>query len=246
LFLGGAGVVQFEEAGEEFLSGLGGDGVAGAVVFGEGFDLLEVVGEVDGGTVGALFVPGVGGEDGLVELAVEVAEVVDGVAGLGLGEAAGGGAVFGRDVCGGLAIAGLGALLEELVEAGVEIGGVEEVVNVGEAEPEAEHEVAAVLVVALAHGDEFRVGLLPLPGGEGEGVEALRRGVAESGFQCPAVFACPDFVDGGLDDGVVIPAVGGEDVSSVCEHYIRRHSCEAEVLRSSRCYKTTVLPFDSS
>jgi hypothetical protein len=51
-----------------------------------------------------------------------------------------------------LPIAGLGALVEELVEAGVEIGGVEEVVNVGEAEPEAEHEAAAVLVIALADG----------------------------------------------------------------------------------------------
>lgn len=86
-----------------------------------------------------------------------------------LGEAAGGGAVFGRNVFGAVPIAGLGALVEELVEAGVEIGGVEEVVNVGEAEPEAEHEVAAVLVVALADGGEVRVGVLPLPGGEGEG-----------------------------------------------------------------------------
>jgi hypothetical protein len=158
-------VIEFEEAGEEVFAGLGGDGVAGAVVlgggfymlvlvvvFGEGFDLLEVVGEVDGGAVGTLFVPGVGGQDGLVELAVEVAEVVDGVAGLGLGEAAGGGAVFGRDFFGAVPIAGLGALLVELVEAGVEIGGVEEVVNVGEAEPEAEHEAAAVLVIALADG----------------------------------------------------------------------------------------------
>ncbi len=76
---------------------MGGDGVAGAVVFGEGFDLLEVVGQVDGGAVGALFVPGVGGE------------------------AAGGGAVFGRDVFGAVPNGRLGALLEELVEAGVEI-----------------------------------------------------------------------------------------------------------------------------
>ena len=148
-------MVEGEEAGEEVFAGLGGDGVAGAVVFGEGFDLLEVVGEVDGGAVGAGLVPGVGGEDGLVELAVEVAEVVDGVAGLGLGEAAGGGAVFGRDVFGAVPIAGLGALLEELVEAGVEIGGVEEVVNVGDAEPEAEHQVLPVIVVALANFNEF-------------------------------------------------------------------------------------------
>jgi hypothetical protein len=166
-------VVEFEEAGEEVFAGLGCDGVAGAVVLGEGFDLLEVVGEVDGGAVGAVLMPGVGGEDGLVELAVEVAEMVDGVAGLGLGEAAGGGAVFGRDVFGAVPIAGLGALLEELVEAGVEIGGVEEVVNVGEAEPEAEHEVAAVLVVALADSGQIRVGVLPLTGWEREGFETV-------------------------------------------------------------------------
>lgn len=192
--------------------------------------MLEVVGEVDGGAVGAGLVPGVGGEDGLVELAVEVAEVVDGVAGLGLGEATGGGAVFGRDVCGGLPIAGLGALLEELVEAGFEIRGVEEVVDVGEAEPEAEHEVAAVLVVALADGGEVRVGVLPLPGGEGEVFEAVRRGVAKPCFQCTAVFACPDFVDRGLDNGIVVPAVVSEDVQCIGIYPAAFKSGEAQML----------------
>ncbi len=55
-------------------------GVVSAVVFGEGFDLVEVVAEFDGGAVGAGLLPGVGGEDSLVEVAVEGAEVVDGVA----------------------------------------------------------------------------------------------------------------------------------------------------------------------
>jgi len=35
---------------------LGGDGVAGAVVFGEGFDLVEVVGEVDGAALEVFYV----------------------------------------------------------------------------------------------------------------------------------------------------------------------------------------------
>jgi len=138
--------------GEEVFAGLGGDGVAGAVVFGEGFDLLEVVGEVDGGAVGARLVPSVGGEDGLIEGAVEGAEFEDGGVGLFGGEAAGEGAVFGGDFV--APVGGLGALGMEGGEAGFEIRGVEEVVDVGEAEPEAEHEVAAVLVVALADGGE--------------------------------------------------------------------------------------------
>lgn len=41
--------------------------------------MLEVVGEVDGGAVGAGLVPSVGGENSLVECTVEVAEA-DGVA----------------------------------------------------------------------------------------------------------------------------------------------------------------------
>ena len=97
-------------------------------------------------------------------------------------------------------------------KAGFEVGGVEEVVDVRQPEPEAEHEVAAVFVVAFADGGEVGVRGLPLASGEGEGVETLRWGVAEVLFQRAAVFARPDFVDGGLDDGVVIPTVGGEDL----------------------------------
>ena len=138
------------------------------------------------------------------------------------GEAAGEGAVFGGDFV--APVGGLGALGIEGGEAGFEIRGVEEVVDVGEAEPEAEHEVAAVLVVALADGGKVRVGVLPLPGGEGEGVETLRWGVAEVLFQRAAVFACPDFVGGGLDDGVVIPAVGGEDFGCLRKNYVCRLS----------------------
>ena len=104
-------VVELQETGEEFFAGGGGDGVAGAVVVGEGFDLVEVVAEVDGGAVGAGLAPAVGGEDGLIEIAVEVAEVEDGVAGLVRSKGAGGGAVFGRDLFGTAPVAGFGALL---------------------------------------------------------------------------------------------------------------------------------------
>lgn len=52
---------------------------------------------------------------------MEVAEVVDGVTDLGLGEAAGVGLVFRRDSFGAVPIACLGVLLEELVEEGVEV-----------------------------------------------------------------------------------------------------------------------------
>lgn len=41
-------MVEGEEAFEEFLAGLGADGVADAVIFGEGFDFVEVVGEANG------------------------------------------------------------------------------------------------------------------------------------------------------------------------------------------------------
>jgi hypothetical protein len=45
---GGAAMVFGEEAFEDFLAGGGADGVADAVVFGEGFDFMEVVAEVEG------------------------------------------------------------------------------------------------------------------------------------------------------------------------------------------------------
>ena len=77
-----------------------------------------------------------------------------------------------------------------------------------------------MFVVAFADEGEVGVWHLPLPGGEGEGVEALRGGIAEVLFQRTAVFARPDFMDGRLDDGVVIPAVGGEDRNCISEDTI--------------------------
>jgi len=191
-------VVEGEEAGEEGFAGGGGDGVAGAVVFGEGFDFLEIVGQGE-------VLPAVGGEDGLVEGDMEGAEGLDAGAGFFGGEASGEGAVLGGDFA--APVAGLGALGMEGGEAGFEVVCVEEVVDVRQTEPEAEHEVAAVFVVAFADGGEVGVRRLPLPGGESEGVEAVRRRVAKVLLQRAAVFARPDFMDGGLDDGVTIPAV---------------------------------------
>lgn len=159
-------MVEGKEAGEEGFAGGGGDGVAGAVVFGEGFDFLEIVGQGE-------VLPAVGGEDGLVEGDMEGAEGLDAGAGFFGGEASGEGAVLGGDFV--EPVAGLGALGMEGGEAAFEVAGVEEVVDVRQTEPEAEHEVAAVFVVAFADEGEVRVGLLPLPDGKGEGFEAIRR-----------------------------------------------------------------------
>ena len=37
-------------------------------------------------------------------------------------------------------------------------------------------------------------------------------------FECPAIFACPDFVERGLDDSVEIPAVSDEYVLRVADY----------------------------
>ena len=63
-------MVEGEEAFQEFLAGIGGDGVADTVVFGEGFDFVEVMAEVEVG-------PAIGGEDGFVQFAVEFTEFED-------------------------------------------------------------------------------------------------------------------------------------------------------------------------
>ena len=49
----------------------------------------------------------------------------------------------------------------------------EEVVDLGQAEPEGLHQLLAVRVVALAEFREARVGGVPKSGGKGEGVEAI-------------------------------------------------------------------------
>ena len=106
----GALMILGQQALEDFFAGGGADGVADAVVFGEGFDFEEVVAEVEVG-------PAVGVADGEVEFAVQAAQFEDAlVAGFGFRQ----------------------RLLADLGDfGGGEVAGVEEVVDVGEAEPEA-------------------------------------------------------------------------------------------------------------
>jgi hypothetical protein len=126
-------MVQGEEAFEEFLAGGGGNSVADAVVFGEGLDLNEVVAEVEIG-------PAVGGEDGFVQFAMELAEFEDALIS---------GFIFGR-------------FAADLGDDGRgEVSVVEEIVDVGQAKPEAEHEGAAMFVVVLANSCQTWVGCPP-------------------------------------------------------------------------------------
>ena len=55
---------------------------------------------------------------------------------------------------------------------------VEEVVDVGQAEPQMQHQLAPVLVVLCANGGQIRLRHLPEVGREGEGFEAIGWGVA--------------------------------------------------------------------
>ena len=186
--LGGALVVEGQQALEDLFAGDGADGVADAVVFCQGFHLVEVVAKVEVGPV-------VGVADGVVQLAVQVAQFEDGlVAGFGL-------------------FRGFFADLGDVF--GAEVAAMEEIVDVGEAEPELEHETAAMFVVVLAGFSQVRVGGLPEPLRKGEGFKTIRWGIAEPCFQRPAVLACPDLVQGGLDYGEEIPTIGGEDVECV-------------------------------
>jgi hypothetical protein len=74
LFLGVAFVVEEEEAFEEFAAGVGVDGVAGSIVFGEVVDLVEVMSEIDGGAVVGGHMPAVGCKNGVVHVAVQFSE----------------------------------------------------------------------------------------------------------------------------------------------------------------------------
>jgi len=65
------GVVKEQEAFEDLLAGVGVDGVADAVVFGQIVHLVEVVAQVN------VALPAVGAEDGVVYVAVELAQAQD-------------------------------------------------------------------------------------------------------------------------------------------------------------------------
>ena len=60
-------VIERQQAAQDFFAGGGADRVADAVVFGQGFDFVEVVAEVE-------VLPAVGVADGFVEFAVEAAQ----------------------------------------------------------------------------------------------------------------------------------------------------------------------------
>lgn len=163
-----APVVFGEQAFEDFFTGGGADGVADAVVFGEGFDFDEVVAEIEVG-------PAVGVTDGEVDFAVQAAQFEDAL------------------------IAGFGFQHRLLADAGDfggrEVAGVEQVVDVSEAEPEALHQGAAVFVVALAEGYKVWVSGLPETLREREIIETLGRRIAQVLFQRTTVFTRPAFVN---------------------------------------------------
>ena len=115
----------------------------------------------------------------------------------------------------------------------------EEVVDVGQAKPELAHKGAAVFVVALADVRQSGIGGLPQPLGEGEGVEAIGWRVAQILFQRAAVFACPNLVQRGLDDGVEVPAVCGENVERGEKDVVGQCSGEVEVFGRGGRNETT-------
>ena len=131
---GSAAMVFGEQAFENFFAGGGADGVADAVVFGEGFDFDEIVAEVE--TIQTVSVA-----DGDVEFAVQTAQFEDALE-TGFGFSNG-------------FLADLGDL------GGGEVAAVEQVVDVGETKPELAHEGAAVFVVVLAKVGQNGVGGLP-------------------------------------------------------------------------------------
>ena len=125
----------------------------------------------------------------------------------------------------------MGVLLRDLDDHLVrQIPGMEEVVNLGQAEPEGLHQRLAARVVTLAQFGKAGIGGLPEPRGEDESDEAVGGGVAEILFQRAAVPAGPNLVKGGLDYGEKVPAVGSEHIEGVSEDIVRRHRRKAQVL----------------
>ena len=152
---GGALVVEGQQAFEDLFAGGGADGVADAVVFRQGFYLVEVVAKVEIG-------PAVGVTDDVVELAMQVAQFEDALE-------TGSGFFWGF-------LANLGDVL------GGKVTAMKEIVYVGEAEPELAHEAAAVFVVVFASFSQVRIGGLPEPLRKREGFKTIRWGIAEPCF----------------------------------------------------------------
>jgi hypothetical protein len=170
-----------------FLAGRGADRKADAIILRERFNVVQIVAEVE-------VVPAIGVADGAIEFAVQVAQFEQTLV---------------SELCFAWLLADLGN------QRGRQVTRVEEVVDVGETEPEQLHEGLTLLMVALTDLRQNGVCRLPKCLREGEGFEAIRWGIAKSGFESAAVFPCPDFMQCGLYNGVKVPPVGGEDVQSV-------------------------------
>lgn len=93
-------------------------------------------------------------------------------------------------------------------------------------------------MVRLPFRGESQVRRVPQTLWEWEGIEALRRRVAEILLQRTAILPRPDFVEGGVDDGEKVPAVGSQDLNRVSENISGRYSTEGQVL-SRRCRAET-------
>ena len=142
----GAGVVLGEQALEHLAADGRADGVSDAVVLGESLDLVKVMLQI-------VVRPAVGIANRDVERDVQPTQFEQGL------EARGGGMrVLLRD---------LGDHLRR------QVAGVEEIVDLGQAEPEGLHQLLAMRVVALAGPREAGVSGLPEPCGEGEGIETI-------------------------------------------------------------------------
>ena len=96
----------------------------------------------------------------------------------------------------------------------------EEVIDLGQAEPKRVHQRLAMRVIALTQLRKAGIGSLPEPNGKGEGVEALGGGVAEALCHRAAVLTGPNLVEGGLDHGEKVPAVGSKYVEGVTEYVV--------------------------
>ncbi len=171
-------MVQRQQAFQHLLARGGADGVARAVVLGQGVHVVEGVLQVE-------VLPAVGIAHGVVQLHVQLAQAQHALHH----------AVEGphRHIGWRLRLqqvlaqhAGILAqqLLEVLVRQRQLFGGggaqqraVEQVVHIRKPAPAVAHQLLAVLVVALTQGRQRRVGRLPLAGWEGERLEAIARRV---------------------------------------------------------------------
>jgi hypothetical protein len=111
--------------------------------------------------------------------------------------------------------------------------------------PKLAHEGTAVFVIALSESDQRGVGSLPETLGEREVLEAVSRGIPKVLLECAAELACPDFVQGRLDDSVDVPAVGGQNFECFQKHSGRGYANKIEMFGSNSRYEASFEPQDS-